>query len=118
MNERRWRKSWLARLLRLDYGVSPTSVHRARGRVSHLPERVRVPRVALKPPVRRQFDEPADAVIHALEVLNPDPEKVAKHMKETRIRVLGGRTIEEAMSDGEFGKVLRYLRTISGGQNG
>lgn len=52
MNERRWRKSWLARLLRLDYGVSPTSVHRARGSVSRLPERVRIPRVGLKPPAQ------------------------------------------------------------------
>jgi len=54
MNERRWRKSWLARLLRLDYGVSPTSVHRARGRVSHLPERVPIPRVALMSAIQRQ----------------------------------------------------------------
>lgn len=54
MNERRWRKSWLARLLRLDYGVSPTSVHRAMGRVSHLPERVRIPRVAFRPANQQQ----------------------------------------------------------------
>ena len=54
MNERRWRKSWIAWLLRLDYGVSPTSVHRARGCVSHLPERVRIPRVALQPLAQRQ----------------------------------------------------------------
>ena len=54
MNERRWRKSWLARLLRLDYGVSPTSVHRAKGRVSHVPERVPIPRVALRSAIQRQ----------------------------------------------------------------
>ena len=83
-----------------------------------MPERVRIPRVALNPPVRRHLEEPVDAVIRMLMALNPDPERVAKQMKEARIRVLGGRTIEEAMSDGEFGKVLRYLRTISGGQNG
>ncbi|HPF72471.1 MAG TPA: hypothetical protein PLX09_02595 [Xanthomonadaceae bacterium] len=47
MNEQRYQKSWLARLLRLDYGVSPTSVHRAKGHVPRLPERVRIPRVAL-----------------------------------------------------------------------
>jgi len=50
--------------------------------------------------------------------IQSDPEKVAEHMKETRIRVLGDRTIEEALSDGDVGKVLRYLQTISGGQNG
>lgn len=43
MNEQRYQKSWLARLLRLDYGVSPTSVHRAKGHVPRLPERVRIP---------------------------------------------------------------------------
>ena len=62
--------------------------------------------------------ESTDAVIRLLMELQPDPDKVAEHMNETRIRVLGDRTIKEALSDGDVGKVLRYLQTISGGQNG
>ena len=62
--------------------------------------------------------EPAEVVVRALLDLQGDPEKVAEHMKQTRIRVLGNRTIEQALSDGDAGKVLRYLQTISGGQNG
>ena len=62
--------------------------------------------------------EQADAVVRAHMEIQSDPEKVAEHVKETRIRVLGDRTIEEALSDGDVGKVLRYLQTISGGQNG
>ena len=62
--------------------------------------------------------ESTDAVIRLLMELQPDPDKVAEHMNETRIRVLGDRTIKEALSDGDAEKVLRYLQTISGGQNG
>ena len=62
--------------------------------------------------------ESTDAVIRLLMELQPDPDKVAEHMNETRIRVLGDRTIKEALSDGDAEKVLRYLQTISCGQNG
>ncbi len=63
-------------------------------------------------------DEASDAVMRVLRGLNSDQEMLARHMNETPIRVLGGRTIAKALSDGDADKVLRYLQTISGGQNG
>lgn len=50
--------------------------------------------------------------------LKPDVRDAAFHMKNTPIRVLGGRTLFEAVKDGETDKALRYLQSISGGQNG
>jgi len=43
---------------------------------------------------------------------------VVFHMKNTPIRVLGGRSLFEAIRDGDTEKALRYLQTVSGGQNG
>lgn len=50
--------------------------------------------------------------------LKPDVRDAAFHMKNTPVRVLGQRTLFEAVKDGDTEKVLRYLQSISGGQNG
>lgn len=67
---------------------------------------------------RAGSDEASSMVMRILIGLNSDQEIVAKHMQETPIRVLGGRTIAKALSDGDVDKVLRYLQSIGGGQNG
>lgn len=54
MNERKYKRSFIARILRLDYGVSPTSVHRARGTVTKIPDRVKIPRVVQVARSRKQ----------------------------------------------------------------
>ncbi len=54
----------------------------------------------------------------ALLELQSDTKRAAFHMKNTPIRVLGQRTLFEAVKDGDAEKALRYLLTISGGQNG
>lgn len=63
-------------------------------------------------------DEVSDMVMRILIGLNSDRKSAAKHMQETPVRVLGGRTIAKALSDGDADKVLRYLQSIGGGQNG
>lgn len=57
-------------------------------------------------------------VFLALVNLKPDVKSAAFHMKNTPIRVLGQRTIFEAVRDGDTEKALRYLQSVSGGQNG
>ncbi|MGN7918756.1 hypothetical protein [Lysobacter sp. 22409] len=50
--------------------------------------------------------------------LKPDPAAVAFHLKNTPIPLLGHRTLMESVRDGDARKALRYLQSISGGQNG
>lgn len=57
-------------------------------------------------------------VFLALHGLRGDVRDAAYHMKNTPIRVLGQRTLFEAVRDGDTDKALRYLQSISGGQNG
>jgi hypothetical protein len=57
-------------------------------------------------------------VFIALLELQSDAVRAAFHMKNTPIRVLGQRTLFQAVKDGDANKALRYLQTISGGQNG
>lgn len=57
-------------------------------------------------------------VFYALLEVKPDVTQAAFHMRNTPIRVLGHRTLFEAVKDGDEAKALRYLQTISGGQNG
>lgn len=57
-------------------------------------------------------------VFLSLVSLKPDVGDAAFHMKNTPVRVLGQRTLFEAVKDGDTEKVLRYLQSISGGQNG
>ncbi len=64
------------------------------------------------------LSDEAAVVMRVLMSLNSDSEMAIRHMREVPIRVLGGRTIAQAISDGDAAKVLRYLQTISGGQNG
>lgn len=56
-------------------------------------------------------------VFMALVSLKPDVRDAAYHMKNTPIRVLGQRTLFEAVKDGDTEKAMRYLQSISGGQN-
>ena len=55
----------------------------------------------------KEGGDPMELVLTAMRGLNGDPAAVAKHIKETPIRVLGGRTIEQALSDGDVEKVMR-----------
>lgn len=57
-------------------------------------------------------------VFMALVAIKPDVRDAAFHMKNTPIRVLGQRTLFETVQNGDTGKALRYLQSISGGQNG
>lgn len=47
-----------------------------------------------------------------------DVKAAAFHMKHTPIRVLGDRTLLEAVKSRQEEKAIRYLQTISTGQNG
>lgn len=64
------------------------------------------------------LSDETSAVLRVLMSLNSDSEMTIRHMREVPIRVLRGRTIAQAVADGDAHKVLRYLQTISGGQNG
>lgn len=57
-------------------------------------------------------------VFQAMLQFHGSPTDAAYHMKNTPIRVLGQRTLFEAVVQGDSAKALRYLQTISGGQNG
>lgn len=57
-------------------------------------------------------------VLEALQDLRPGDRDVALTMRATPIRELGSRTLEEAVLAGDGEKALRYLQTISAGQNG
>lgn len=59
-----------------------------------------------------------EEVLSRLVELKPDPVSAAFHLKNTPIPLLGHRTLLETVSDGDAHKALRYLQTISGGQNG
>ena len=67
--------------------------------------------------VQRGLNTFADVFARLLDI-RPDPIAAAFHMKNVPIRVLGHRTLFEAMKDNDFERALRYLQTISGGQNG
>lgn len=58
------------------------------------------------------------AVFARLLELRSDPVAAAFHMKNTPVWVLRHRTLFETVRDGDASKALRYLQTISGGQNG
>lgn len=74
----------------------------------------------LHPESQRTQDRLSDfnKVFLALRDLQSDAATAAFHMKNTPIRVLGQRTLFETVRDGDAEKALRYLRSISGGQNG
>ena len=57
-------------------------------------------------------------VFLALLELKRDVADAAFHMKNTPVRVLGQRTLFEAVRDGHAEKAMRYLQSLSGGQNG
>ena len=57
-------------------------------------------------------------VFQALLEVKADEKRAAFHMMNTPIRVLSQRTLFEAVRDGDVDKALRYIQTISGGQNG
>lgn len=57
-------------------------------------------------------------VFLALVGLKSDVRDAAFHMMNTPIRVLRQRTLFEAVRDGDTEKAMRYLQSISGGQNG
>lgn len=57
-------------------------------------------------------------VLEALQQLRPNDKSVALTMRVTPIRELGNQTLEQAVLAGEAEKALRYLQSISGGQNG
>lgn len=57
-------------------------------------------------------------VFLALLEVKADELQTSFHMMNTPIRVLGQRTLFEAVRDGDVDKALRYIQTISGGQNG
>lgn len=69
------------------------------------------------PYIAGRLDE-VQEIIELLGALNSDPAAVLTHMTNTPIRVLGNRTLLQAVADGDAEKVRRYLRSISGGQAG
>lgn len=61
---------------------------------------------------------PFVSVFESVLELRSDAGLAAVHMTATRIDVLGHRTLFDTVRDGDAGKALRYLQTISSGQNG
>lgn len=59
-----------------------------------------------------------ERVFLALIELTPDVTQAALQMRNMPIRTLGRRTLFEAVMTGEEAMALRYLQSISGGQNG
>lgn len=57
-------------------------------------------------------------VFLALVGFKPNLQDAAFHMKNTPIRVLGHRTLFDTVKEGDTEKAMRYLQSISGGQNG
>lgn len=57
-------------------------------------------------------------VFIALVSLGHDMKRNAFHMKNTPIRLLGYRTLFEVVKDGDTDMAIRYLDSISTGQNG
>lgn len=58
-------------------------------------------------------------VLDLMESVIPDDDlRLAFHARNTPIRLLEGRTIVESVSAGNGEKVIRYLQTVSFGQNG
>jgi|GEM_PF-4336116 len=62
--------------------------------------------------------ESYDLVLAAMLESVSDPEVAKFHLENTKIRVLGDRTLAQAINAGEATKALRYLQTISSGQSG
>ena len=62
--------------------------------------------------------KPFVSVLNQLLMLQTDAGLAADHMKATPIRLLGHRTLLEVVRDGEAAKAMRYLQTLSSGQNG
>lgn len=62
--------------------------------------------------------KPYVSVLTHLLMLQSDLGLAAGHMKATPIRLLGHRTLLEVVRDGEAAKAMRYLQTLSSGQNG
>lgn len=67
--------------------------------------------------VQHRLHEVRAAFLVTAELHESDAD-AAQHFRLTPIRVLGHRTMLQTVADGDLEKVLRYLRTISGGQNG
>lgn len=61
---------------------------------------------------------PFVGVFESLVAVQSDAGLAAVHMMATRIGVLDHRTLFDTVRDGDGGKALRYLHTISSGQNG
>jgi hypothetical protein len=80
---------------------------------------VHVNTMRLHPASARTQDRLRDyaRVFTSLVSVNSDLKSTAFHMKNTPIRVLGHRTLFEAVRDGDTAKAMRYLDTISFGQN-
>ncbi|KRA16806.1 hypothetical protein [Lysobacter sp. Root604] len=68
-------------------------------------------------PFQQRLDELA-RVLKRLRELRPDPLAAAFHFKNTPIALLQHRTLLEAVRDGDTLSALRYLQSVSGGQNG
>lgn len=61
---------------------------------------------------------PFVGVFESLLAVQSDAGLATLHMMATRIRVLDHRTLFDTVRDGDAGKALLYLQTISSGQNG
>lgn len=57
-------------------------------------------------------------VLEALAELRSNDPDLAIRLTDTPVRALGNRTLEQVIQSGEVDKALRYLQSISGGQNG
>ncbi len=57
-------------------------------------------------------------VFRAAAELHGESAEAAYHLRNTSIRLLEGRTLLQAVVDGDHEMALRYLQSISGGQNG
>lgn len=57
-------------------------------------------------------------VFQTLLRVKPNLTDAAFHVKNTPVRVLGQRTLFDAVKDGDTAKASRYLLSVSSGQNG
>lgn len=67
-------------------------------------------------PVQYRLDR--DRVFAELLLTVPDRREAEARLQTVKIRVLGDRTLLDAVEAGDAEKALRYLKSISGGQNG
>lgn len=98
----------VGKVMELDLGVLADALGVDRNTIRLHPQNQRIQDRLL------QFNKVFLALLH----VQQDPVKAAFHLKSTPIRVLGQRTLLEAVKDGDEDKALRYLHTISDGQNG